>query len=113
MRWASFRRIAARRWMRCSRHWASAATSACSDRTRHVELELEDGMTYTPGDAVGIIPENRREAVDEVLAALGFRGDERVLRSDAACRAGTRRRHDVYAGRCGGHHSGESPRGGG
>ena len=47
--------------------------------TRHVELTLEEGMTYTPGDAVGIIPENRREAVDEVLAALGFTGDERVL----------------------------------
>lgn len=47
--------------------------------TRHVELTLEDGMTYTPGDAVGIIPENRSEAVAEVLAALGFKGDERVL----------------------------------
>jgi sulfite reductase (NADPH) flavoprotein alpha-component len=47
--------------------------------TRHVELTLEDGMTYTPGDAVGIIPENRPEAVAEVLAALGFKGDERVL----------------------------------
>ena len=47
--------------------------------TRHVELSIEEGMTYTPGDAVGIIPENRREAVDEVLAVLGFRGDERVL----------------------------------
>ena len=47
--------------------------------TRHVELSLDEGMTYTPGDAVGIIPENRREAVDEVLAALGYNGDERVL----------------------------------
>ena len=47
--------------------------------TRHVELALEEGMTYTPGDAVGIVPENRREAVDEVLAALGFTGNERVL----------------------------------
>ena len=47
--------------------------------TRHVELTLDAGMTYTPGDAVGILPENRREAVDEVLAALGFKGDERVL----------------------------------
>jgi sulfite reductase (NADPH) flavoprotein alpha-component len=47
--------------------------------TRHIELELEEGMEYTPGDAVGIIPENRREAVDEVLQALGFKGDERVL----------------------------------
>ncbi len=47
--------------------------------TRHVELALEEGMTYTPGDAVGILPENRREVVDEVLHALNMRGDERVL----------------------------------
>ena len=47
--------------------------------TRHVELTLDDGMAYTPGDAVGILPDNRREAVDEVLAALRFKGDERVL----------------------------------
>ncbi len=47
--------------------------------TRHVELTLDEGMTYTPGDAVGIIPENRREAVDDVLKALGYTGDERVL----------------------------------
>jgi sulfite reductase (NADPH) flavoprotein alpha-component len=47
--------------------------------TRHIELTLDEGMTYTPGDAVGIIPENRVEAVGDVLAALGFHGDERVL----------------------------------
>ena len=47
--------------------------------TRHVELALEEGMVYTPGDAVGILPENRRQAVDEVLAALGWTGTERVL----------------------------------
>ena len=47
--------------------------------TRHFALSIEEGMTYTPGDAVGIVPENRRGAVDEVLHALGFRGDERVL----------------------------------
>jgi sulfite reductase (NADPH) flavoprotein alpha-component len=47
--------------------------------TRHVELTIDEGMTYTPGDAVGIIPENRAEAVADALAALGFKGDERVL----------------------------------
>jgi sulfite reductase (NADPH) flavoprotein alpha-component len=47
--------------------------------TRHVELTLDEGMTYTPGDAVGIIPENRRAAVADVLEALGFTGTERVL----------------------------------
>ena len=55
-------------------------TAAGSEKeTRHIELDLEEGMEYTPGDAVGIIPENRREAVDEVLKALGYTGDERVL----------------------------------
>ncbi len=47
--------------------------------TRHVELSIEDGMTYLPGDAVGILPENRAEAVAEVIAALGFTGSEPVL----------------------------------
>jgi len=47
--------------------------------TRHIELAIEPGMTYTPGDAVGILPENRRAAVDEVLEALKFTGRERVL----------------------------------
>ena len=47
--------------------------------TIHVELELEAGMHYTPGDAVGIIPTNREEQVESVLKALGFKGDERVL----------------------------------
>jgi sulfite reductase (NADPH) flavoprotein alpha-component len=47
--------------------------------TIHIELELEEGMTYTPGDAVGIIPTNREQAIDETLAALNFTGDERVL----------------------------------
>jgi sulfite reductase (NADPH) flavoprotein alpha-component len=47
--------------------------------TRHVELTLDEGMTYTPGDAVGILPENRAAAVEETLKAIGFTGDERVL----------------------------------
>jgi sulfite reductase (NADPH) flavoprotein alpha-component len=55
-------------------------TAAGSEKeTRHIELTLDDGMTYTPGDAVGINPENRDAAVAEVMAALGFKGDERVL----------------------------------
>src|SRR5580698_9127156 len=47
--------------------------------TRHIELTLEDGMHYTPGDAVGIVPDNRPTAVNEVLSALHFTGEERVL----------------------------------
>jgi sulfite reductase (NADPH) flavoprotein alpha-component len=47
--------------------------------TRHIALGLEEGMTYTPGDAVGILAENRASEVELVLKALGFTGDERVL----------------------------------
>ncbi len=47
--------------------------------TRHVELSIEAGMRYTPGDAVGILAENRAAAVEEVLKALAFEGEERVL----------------------------------
>ncbi len=47
--------------------------------TLHIELDLEDGMIYTPGDAVGIIPTNREQQVEENLSALGFNGTERVL----------------------------------
>jgi sulfite reductase (NADPH) flavoprotein alpha-component len=36
-------------------------------------------MTYTPGDAVGVVPENHPEVVAEILDALGFTGEERVL----------------------------------
>jgi sulfite reductase (NADPH) flavoprotein alpha-component len=47
--------------------------------TRHIELSLEDGMQYTPGDAVGIQPTNRDAEVEAVLKALGLKGDEKVL----------------------------------
>jgi sulfite reductase (NADPH) flavoprotein alpha-component len=55
-------------------------TGAASEKeTRHIELSLDTPeMTYTPGDAVGILPTNRPEAVAEVLQALGFTGEERV-----------------------------------
>jgi sulfite reductase (NADPH) flavoprotein alpha-component len=47
--------------------------------TIHVELELEEGMSYLPGDAVGILPTNRAAQVEAVLLALGFTGAEAVL----------------------------------
>ena len=47
--------------------------------TIHIELALEEGMSYIPGDAVGIVPTNREAAVAEVLEALRFTGEERVL----------------------------------
>ncbi|KAK9832619.1 hypothetical protein WJX81_004423 [Elliptochloris bilobata] len=47
--------------------------------TVRAELDLGDsGLSYAPGDALGIYPSNCPQAVDELLAALGATGDERV-----------------------------------
>jgi len=47
--------------------------------TRHIVFSLDESMACTPGDSIGVLPENRAESVAEVLAALGFSGNERVL----------------------------------
>ncbi|WP_417538531.1 assimilatory sulfite reductase (NADPH) flavoprotein subunit [Marinobacter sp.] len=47
---------------------------------RHIELSLEDsGLVYKPGDAVGVYPENNPALVNNLLSALGFDGEQRVL----------------------------------
>ncbi|MDR3637750.1 MAG: sulfite reductase subunit alpha [Isosphaeraceae bacterium] len=47
--------------------------------TRHIEIELgADGPSYAVGDSLGIYPENCGALVDELIAALGARGDEEV-----------------------------------
>ncbi len=46
---------------------------------RHVELSLDGaGLSYEPGDALGIWPRNPERLVDEVLAATGLDGDTPV-----------------------------------
>jgi sulfite reductase (NADPH) flavoprotein alpha-component len=52
---------------------------------RHYEISLEDsGLKYEVGDALGVLPENCPALVEELLAALHRRGDERVLAGGAA-----------------------------
>ena len=47
--------------------------------TRHLELSLEDsGLEWQPGDSLGVLAQNDPQVVDEILAALGFGGDETV-----------------------------------
>jgi sulfite reductase (NADPH) flavoprotein alpha-component len=47
--------------------------------TRHVVIDLLDsGLTYEPGDSLGILPLNCRELVGEVLQLLGKSGGETV-----------------------------------
>lgn len=51
-----------------------------SDReTRHIELSLEgSSLDYEPGDSLGVFPENHPRLVDELIAAMGWKADERV-----------------------------------
>lgn len=52
-----------------------------SDReTRHIELSLEgSNLQYEPGDSLGIYPENHPLLVDELIAAMGWNGEENVV----------------------------------
>ena len=45
--------------------------------TRHFEIVLEgSGLSYEAGDALGVVPTNCPALVEQLLAALGFSGDE-------------------------------------
>ncbi|HEY1170893.1 MAG TPA: sulfite reductase subunit alpha [Verrucomicrobiae bacterium] len=47
--------------------------------TRHFEIVLEgSGLSYEVGDALGVMPKNDPVLVEELLATLGFNGDEQV-----------------------------------
>ncbi|MEM8950462.1 MAG: flavodoxin domain-containing protein, partial [Pseudomonadota bacterium] len=60
--------------------------SRSAKETYHVELSLEgSGLTFEPGDSLGIIAENHEAVVAEVMMAAGLSGDsdlERRLRTD-------------------------------
>ncbi|MEQ1714689.1 MAG: flavodoxin domain-containing protein, partial [Hyphomicrobium sp.] len=48
--------------------------------TWHVELASDDpNFTYTPGDAIGVLPENDPELVDQLLKATGLSSDAALL----------------------------------
>ena len=48
--------------------------------TWHVELaSSEPGFVYTPGDAIGVLPENDPELVDQLLRAVGLEADASLL----------------------------------
>ncbi len=55
--------------------------SRSAKETFHVELSLDgSGLTFEPGDSIGIIPENHQAMVDEVLMAVGLSGDSDLKR---------------------------------
>lgn len=47
--------------------------------TRHFELSLhQSGLSYEPGDSLGVIPQNNPQVVDDLLAATGLSGEEQI-----------------------------------
>jgi len=47
--------------------------------TRHFELSLKNsGLSYEPGDSLGVIPQNSPQVVDDLLSAVGLSGSENV-----------------------------------
>ena len=50
-----------------------------SKETRHIELSLKgSGLSYVPGDALGIVPSNDPELVSSLLEETGWDGEEIV-----------------------------------
>jgi sulfite reductase (NADPH) flavoprotein alpha-component len=60
--------------------------SSRSDKeTIHLELSLEgSGLTYEPGDSLGILPENDAELVELILRAAGLEGDASIRKALAS-----------------------------
>ena len=55
-------------------------TEGSDKETRHFELSLEgSGLSYEPGDYLGVLPFNCSGVVDDLLAAVGFSGSEEVV----------------------------------
>ncbi len=55
-------------------------TGDCPKKTTwHFDIDLLGaGLEYTPGDSLAVLPQNDPELVGELLATLGFSGDELV-----------------------------------
>jgi Sulfite reductase, alpha subunit (flavoprotein) len=54
---------------------------------RHIEISLEDsGITYQPGDALGVWFKNSASLVSELIGILSLDGNAEVSVGDAKCR---------------------------
>jgi len=55
------------------------STDESEKDTRHFEVDLTNwGLTFDPGDSVAVYPTNDPPLVDEIIRALGAKGDEPV-----------------------------------
>ncbi len=76
------------------------ATGSAKD-TRHLAFSLGDsGLSYEPGDALGVFPINCPHRADEILRAAGFDGEEAVPGpddSEKSLRLALQRDYDITA----------------
>lgn len=49
-----------------------------SKQTHHIEIASEDEVAYEPGDSLGLIPHNKKETVDAILAITGTDGETAI-----------------------------------
>jgi sulfite reductase (NADPH) flavoprotein alpha-component len=55
------------------------STEESEKETRHFEIDLSGwGLSFEPGDSLAVYPTNDPELVDEIVHALGAKGDEQV-----------------------------------
>ncbi|PWU04844.1 MAG: sulfite reductase [Bacteroidetes bacterium] len=47
-------------------------------QTHHIELAIEDGADYEPGDSIGIVPHNKKDIVTNILALAGADGESQI-----------------------------------
>ena len=58
-------------------------TEGSDKETRHFEFSLSgSGLSYEPGDSLGVVPTNCSQVVDDLLDATGFTGPEKVTVND-------------------------------
>lgn len=58
--------------------------------TRHIELSLEgSGLSFAPGDALGVLPRNDPALVETLLSTLGLSGGEELTLKGTAITLGT------------------------
>ncbi len=71
-------------------------TTGSQKDTRHFEIVLEgSGLSYEAGDALGVMPTNCPALVEELLATLGFKGDELLENAPGKNDPGPRTLHEA------------------
>jgi sulfite reductase (NADPH) flavoprotein alpha-component len=66
--------------LRAKRKLCRLLTEGCHEKdTWHLDISLlGSGLEFTPGDSLAVLPQNNPKLVDELIATLGFTGDETV-----------------------------------